>query len=1186
MESLQRKLVSAILNIYSNALPKKVDVDNFLDIHLPDVNAKKGTHLFFNTAGGNIKFGFYCRDNEFVDNAIKLSDKIETYSQGLRLHGNPQFSSIDEAVEMANLFIELLLNKGLNNPDSANEFFSIGKDKYFNNEVQSAIEDFNQAILLNVNYLEPYYFRGLSNISLKNNNDAIEDFNRVIELDSNYKWAYFHRGNAFSELNDFDSAIADFDKALFFDSNYIEAYQSRGNIKLKLKDFGNAIDDFSKVIGLDSKYFWAYQNRGVAKGELKDFTGAIQDYSDAISLNSNYLWSYQNRANAKFEINDYQGAVSDYSKVIEIDSKYLWAYQKRGEAKIELKNFESAIEDFSKVIELDSNYKWAYQKRGIAKGKLNNYIGAIDDYNLVIDIDSNYLWAYQNRAYAKSILDDVDGALLDYDKVLEINPNYKWAFEEKGNLLFNNNYYQKAFESYSKISEIDPDFCNSRLISYNLGFIHHLEGNYEEASKYYDIFSSLSLSEKNLGFFYNQILLERNMPPINLEEKQLLEKGDKEILVSALIKRAKIEHYNLNGEYDEIFNINDLNKVVEINTNSYIAYFLRAKIYLNDYYNSYSKEKGLKDLESCLNINRYLPALIKYSSLISDYNLKIKLIKEAITIDSENSLAWQNYGDYLFDGNEIDSALSAFIKSNEIESDGYILQRIAKCYKILNKNDEAIDFYNKALYECEWMDRWMYELAQIYFDQNNLPSAESMIYKAIESYLNEEYFQLLNQILHKTFDSQNDDLLLKDISDYFVSTNLYDWPSYDNKQSEIDFLKIYESKIEFDKHSIFSTLKFFKEETIRYFLENGSYLTKLHLLRNYSLKLDKELLDQVASSSTFSVLEACISNPLIDNSTLKTIVDSDNGTYDYSYRLLGVLSNPNVSQDIISSLTSNKFNWVLSKTYSLLSDYKNADLSNKYVILGLLDNPKVNSLDKEHLEKLLVNLKANIYSLKFHTQKVSLEEYVYAELQNEEILDELVSSIESDEFNSWGEYCADNWHEYGDSEYGMIDNQISISINYKSQFETEYLPEEFFDLSLSNQNNAVKGLDLNGTFNKNIAPGSFVHEASSSEVGEYAFGDFKLEWEFRPENIFVEKTDIRELITGFDYTNNKEDENNYVAGNLVDSRSKGTSISLYIKTSTVLEDVSYYEDIKEAIVSNGLGVTTESIKSYFEELIN
>lgn len=111
MESLQRILVKEILRIYPNAIIKKVDIDNFLDIHLPDVNEKKGTHLFFNTSGEKIKLGFYCREKDFVENAINSSDQIEKYSQGLRLLGNPQFLSVDEVLIKVKYFLDTISNK-------------------------------------------------------------------------------------------------------------------------------------------------------------------------------------------------------------------------------------------------------------------------------------------------------------------------------------------------------------------------------------------------------------------------------------------------------------------------------------------------------------------------------------------------------------------------------------------------------------------------------------------------------------------------------------------------------------------------------------------------------------------------------------------------------------------------------------------------------------------------------------------------------------------------------------------------------------------------------------------------------------------------------------------------------------------------------------------------------------------
>jgi hypothetical protein len=97
--SLQLQLANSINAIYKDAIVKKIDKDNFLDIYMPSINISKGTHLFFNTAKGQIKIGFYVRDIDFINKVMsKSSKKLETYSQGLRLKGNPSFETVEQAL--------------------------------------------------------------------------------------------------------------------------------------------------------------------------------------------------------------------------------------------------------------------------------------------------------------------------------------------------------------------------------------------------------------------------------------------------------------------------------------------------------------------------------------------------------------------------------------------------------------------------------------------------------------------------------------------------------------------------------------------------------------------------------------------------------------------------------------------------------------------------------------------------------------------------------------------------------------------------------------------------------------------------------------------------------------------------------------------------------------------------------
>jgi hypothetical protein len=111
-KTLQDQLAERIKSTFPDAEIKKVNKDNFLDIHLPGVHPKRGTHLFFNTSGGNIKLGFYCREDDFTKKVLAKNGNLEAYSQGVRLKGNPEWKSVDAACTAAFTFVESLGGKG------------------------------------------------------------------------------------------------------------------------------------------------------------------------------------------------------------------------------------------------------------------------------------------------------------------------------------------------------------------------------------------------------------------------------------------------------------------------------------------------------------------------------------------------------------------------------------------------------------------------------------------------------------------------------------------------------------------------------------------------------------------------------------------------------------------------------------------------------------------------------------------------------------------------------------------------------------------------------------------------------------------------------------------------------------------------------------------------------------------
>ena len=110
--SIQSEIADKFIAKYPTSVVKKIDRDNHLDIHVPEIHEKKGTHIFFNTTKNKIKIGFYCRDEEFVTRAINNSlDTLEKYSQGIRFTANPVFDSVDEALVSAFDLVEILIGK-------------------------------------------------------------------------------------------------------------------------------------------------------------------------------------------------------------------------------------------------------------------------------------------------------------------------------------------------------------------------------------------------------------------------------------------------------------------------------------------------------------------------------------------------------------------------------------------------------------------------------------------------------------------------------------------------------------------------------------------------------------------------------------------------------------------------------------------------------------------------------------------------------------------------------------------------------------------------------------------------------------------------------------------------------------------------------------------------------------------
>lgn len=93
----------------------------------------------------------------------------------------------------------------------AEEYLVDGFKKFKQGAYEAAIEDYDQAIRLNPDYVMAYNFRGIAYASTGELQAAIEDCSKAIELNPDDATAYVNRGEYYFRLGKYDLGLSDFE---------------------------------------------------------------------------------------------------------------------------------------------------------------------------------------------------------------------------------------------------------------------------------------------------------------------------------------------------------------------------------------------------------------------------------------------------------------------------------------------------------------------------------------------------------------------------------------------------------------------------------------------------------------------------------------------------------------------------------------------------------------------------------------------------------------------------------------------------------------------------------------------------------------------------------------------------------------------------------------------------------------
>lgn len=184
---------------------------------------------------------------------------------------------------------------------------------------KEALENYNQALKINSNYVEAYLNRSTLLFKMKKYEKSLEDCNKAIELSPSVK-SYTNRGLIKYQMKNVEGALSDMKKATEIDPENPESYFSRGSINLYSQKYVDAEADFTKVIKLDKSRTTAFFNRGIARYQQKKYNEAIEDFSIVIRRHPAPKALYY-RGISYQHINEKEKACQDLNRAYQEDIK-------------------------------------------------------------------------------------------------------------------------------------------------------------------------------------------------------------------------------------------------------------------------------------------------------------------------------------------------------------------------------------------------------------------------------------------------------------------------------------------------------------------------------------------------------------------------------------------------------------------------------------------------------------------------------------------------------------------------------------------------------------------------------------------------------------------------------------------------------------------------------------------------
>ncbi len=376
-------------------------------------------------------------------------------------------------------------------PNSAKEYHNLGNILLeVSDDVQLAIDAYDQALKLDSNIAEAYYGMAVGYDYLGDYENAISLYRQYILMVPDDPDGHERLLYALLELNRIDDALT---QVKWFESKEEYRYK-RLLLKACCAYLNNNLFDANLLI--DDYLFYGTADKMLNRADWEIYTGYVLsrgDYDYAITLENRYAaltnsWeAYMAKADACMWLNRYKDAEEACKMAIAIDPEAPEAYNLLGDVYASRTRNSDAIEQYTLAFDKDPEYTQARSNRIWAMYRAGFYhelIALVHELEVSGEADSD---AYYYLASAYSAIFDYNHAIYYFQKALELGGNssdicYQIAWHH----LANKNYDQ-AREYNRRALMHDPRNTDALYLSEELALLSTSLGNQaaEFVEKYY-----------------------------------------------------------------------------------------------------------------------------------------------------------------------------------------------------------------------------------------------------------------------------------------------------------------------------------------------------------------------------------------------------------------------------------------------------------------------------------------------------------------------------------------------------------------------------------------------------------------------------------------------------------------------------------------------------------------------------